>query len=75
MIMELSRLLVGLVMVLFHRPIAGWILRCEESLVQTMAAKGWHLPSFPSEKTVHDVYFCLGVFIVCFSIGRIYLGL
>jgi len=75
MIMELSRLLVGLLVVVFHRPIARVILRCEETLVQTMAAKGWHVPTFPSEKTVHDIYFCLGVFICCFSMARIYFTL
>ena len=75
MIMELSRLLIGLLVVVFHRPIARTILRCEESIAHRMAAKGWHVPSFPCEKTVHDLYFCLGVFICCFSIGRIYLAL
>ena len=75
MIMELSRLLVGLLVVVFHRPIARWILRCEESVVHMMAAKGWHVPSFPSEKTVNDVYFCLGVFICCFSVARIFFTL
>jgi hypothetical protein len=72
MIAELSRLLVGLVLLAFHRPIASWVLKREEHLAQVMAAKGWHVPSFPSEKTIHDVYFCLAVFICCFSLAQLW---
>ena len=75
MITELSRLLVGLVLLAFHRPVATWILRQEQTLAQTMAAKGWHLPSLPSEKVIHDVYFCIGVFICCFSMAQLWVNL
>lgn len=71
MITELSRLVVGLILLGFHRQIATWILRQEEQLARVMASKGWYMPQMPTEKTVHDVYFWLGVFICCFSLVRL----
>lgn len=75
MITEVSRLVIGLALLAFHRPVASWILKREETVARMMAAKGWHLPSFPSEKTIHDVYFCMAVFICCFSMAQIWLVL
>jgi hypothetical protein len=72
MITELARLAIGLLLLIFHRQVASWILKREERLAQVMAAKGWHVPSFPSEKTIHDVYFILAVFICCFSLAQLW---
>lgn len=71
MITELSRLLIGLVLLTFHRQIASWVFRREEQLAKALASRGYQVPAFPTEKAIHDVYFCFGVFICLFSLARI----
>lgn len=72
MINQLCRLLVGLLLLGFHRQVANWVLKREMQLARVMTARGWHVPEFPSEKTIHDVYFCLGLIICCFSLVEIW---
>ena len=72
MVKELSRLLIGLLLLGFHRQVANWVLKREVQLAQVMTARGWHVPEFPPEKTVHDVYFVLGLLICCFSLIEIW---
>jgi hypothetical protein len=74
-IADFARLVLGLVVALFHRPIARFIMRREEVLDSFFRRHGVHFPEPPSEATLHNIYFCLGLFISLFSIAHIWLTL
>jgi hypothetical protein len=69
---NLSRLLLGLMVAWFHRPIADFILTREHALDSFFRSRGVHLPSPPSQATAQNLYFGLGIFISLFSIASIW---
>lgn len=73
MIVELARLILGLLIICFHRQVADFILNREQELASLLSQRGIFLPSFPSTKFTHDLYFCLGTFIAIFSLTRLWL--
>ncbi len=75
MSMEIARLLVGLVIAYFHRPIADYVIEQERSLVLLARQRGFPLPAAPSTESGRNIYFCLGIFVVLFEIARIYLAM
>lgn len=68
-------MVLGLVVALFHRPIAAFIMDREHALDGFFRRHGVHFPEPPSEATMHNIYFCLGLFISLFSMARIWLAL
>ena len=75
MVADFARLVLGLVVALFHRPIAHFIMEREHVLDSFFRRHGVHFPEPPSEATMHNIYFCLGLFIALFSMARIWLAL
>lgn len=75
MIAGFARLVLGLLVALFHRPIANFILQREQALIGYFQRHGVHFPEPPSEAALHNIYFCLGLFISLFSIAQIWLSL
>jgi hypothetical protein len=72
MFVEITRLLLGLLIALFHRPIADYILEHERSLVIMFRQRGLAFPATPSTETVRTVYFFIGIFVAVFEIVRIW---
>lgn len=72
---DFARLALGLVVAAMHRPIADFIMKREEALLGFFRRHGVHFPGPPSEATLHNLYFCLGLFISLFSIVRIWMML
>jgi hypothetical protein len=70
-----ARLVLGLVVALFHRSIAQFILEREHALDGFLRRHGVHFPEPPNEGTMHNIYFCLGLFISLVSMARIWLTL
>ena len=75
MAIELVRLAVGLLLLIFHRPIADYILERERTLVVLFRQRGVFLPGTLSTAAIRDVYFVLGTFVVLFELFRIWVGL
>lgn len=75
MVVEVTRLLLGLMIALFHRPIADYILEQERSLVILFRQRGVAFPATPSTETVRTVYFFIGIFVAVFEIVRIWVTL
>lgn len=75
MVVEITRLLLGLMIALFHRPIADYILEQERSLVILFRQRGVAFPATPSTETVRTVYFFIGIFVAVFEIVRIWITL
>lgn len=75
MIYDVARLVLGLAVVFFHRPIADFIMERERALDYLIRSRGVNLPQPPSESTAHNIYFFLGSFIVVMSLARLWFGL
>jgi len=71
--MEITRLVIGLAIALFHRPIADFMLEQETSLVVLFRQRGLMVPSVPRRSTVHTLYFLTGIGIALFEVARIWL--
>lgn len=72
MIIELARLVLGLLIICFHRQVADFILKREQELADLLSRRGVLLPSFPSPKFTHDLYFCLGTLVSVISLARLW---
>jgi hypothetical protein len=73
MIVEITRLLLGLSIALFHRPLASKIMQHERALDGYFRSRGVQLPAPPSDTTAQNLYFMIGIFICLFEAGRIWL--
>ncbi len=73
MIVELTRLLLGLLIAFFHRPIADFVLAQERALVVTFRQRGVPVPPAPTTETARTIYFLLGIFLAVFEICRVWL--
>jgi hypothetical protein len=74
-IVDLVRLLLGLLVMLFHRPLANFIMVRERALDRILRARGVRFPAPPSESMAHNIYFSLGAFICVISMARIWFSL
>ena len=75
MVADFARLGLGLIIALFHRPIAQFIMEREHALDGFFRRHGVHFPEPPGEATMHNIYFCMGLFVSLVSIARIWLTL
>ena len=71
--MEITRLVIGLAIAFFHRPIADFMLEQEASLVVLFRQRGVVLPSVPRRSTVHTLYFLTGIGIALLEVIRVWL--
>ena len=72
MIADIVRLLCGLLIVAFHRPVAEFVLEQEKQLVVLFRSRGVQVPNTPSTATAHNIYFGLGMFVCLFSLVRLW---
>jgi hypothetical protein len=75
MIVELTRLLLGVAITLFHRPLAALIMRHERTLDGFFRSRGVNFPPPPSDATAQNIYFVVGVFICLLEAGKIWFGI
>lgn len=74
MIIELARILFGVALVCFHRPIAHFMHAREQELTAYLRNRGVRIPSY-SLGTMTDAYFCLGVAALLLAVARLWLPL
>jgi hypothetical protein len=75
MILEITRLLLGVGIAVFHRPLASMIMQQERALDGFFRSRGVHLPEPPSDATAQNMYFIIGIFISLVEAGRIWLSI
>jgi hypothetical protein len=75
MIIDFVRLVLGLVVVLFHQPIADFVMVREHALDDFFRSRGVPIPAPPSEGAARNIYFGLGIFVCVISIFRIWIAL
>ena len=74
MVVDIVRLLLGLMILAFHRPIADFILLHEAQFVTLFRSRGLSMP-VPSQSTARNLYFGLGMFVCLLSLVRLWLTL
>ena len=75
MLAEISRLLFGLLIALFHRPFADFMLRQERVLVVMFRQRGVPYPPTPTTETTRNFYFGIGIALAMYEIVRIWIML
>ncbi len=73
MVVEITRLLLGLLIALFHRPIADFVLMQERALVIAFRQRGVPVPAAPTTETARTIYFMMGIMLAMFEIVRIWM--
>lgn len=72
MLLEFFRLAVGLLVALFHRPLADFIAEQDRAVVAIARRRGLLLPEVPSARICRNLYFCLGIFVAVYELLRIW---
>jgi hypothetical protein len=73
MIAEITRLTLGLLIALFHRPLADFMLRQERVLVVIFRQRGVPYPATPTTETSRNVYFGIGILLAMYQLVRIWM--
>ena len=72
MVIEIARMLLGVLIALFHRPLACKIMQQERALDVYFRSRGVYLPEPPSDATAQNLYFSIGILICLIEAGRIW---
>jgi len=75
MAVELGRLLLGVLIAVFHRPLSDRIMEQERALDACLRSRGVRFPAPLSDATAQNLYFLIGIFICLFQAGRIWLAI
>ena len=86
MTVELGRLLLGVLIAVFHRPLSARIMEQERALDAYLRSRGMRFPNylrsrgmrFPkplSDTSAQNLYFLIGIFICLLQAGRIWLAI
>jgi hypothetical protein len=73
MLVEVSRLLLGVLIAVFHRPIASRMMQEERALDIYLRRRGIPLPPPPSDRTAENLYFVIGIFICLAEAAKIWM--
>jgi hypothetical protein len=74
MLVEITRLLLGVLIALFHRPIAIKMMQQERAIDTYFRQRGIRLPAPPNDTTAENLYFFIGILICLVEAGRIWVG-
>ncbi len=69
---EIARLLLGLLIAAFHRPIADFVMERERATVILLRQRGFPLPAAPTTETARTLYFWIGISVTIVEIFRLY---
>ena len=72
MLLEFTRMAMGLFIAVFHCRIADFILQYEEMFATTARQRGLPLPMPPKAETLRTIYFIIGVLVVLLELGRVW---
>ena len=75
MAVEIMRLLLGVLIAIFHRPLATKIMQQERVLDGYFRSRGVFLPAPVSDTIVQNFYFAIGIFICLYEAARIWFGI
>jgi hypothetical protein len=74
MVLELARLMMGLILAAFHRPVADFILAQDRAFAGLAQRGGIRLPAGLSAEASRNLFFCLGIVVALAQMARIYVS-
>ena len=74
MAVELARLVLGMAIAIFHRPLADRIMEQERALDACLRSRGFRFPAPLSDSAAQTLYFLIGICICLLQAGRIWLA-
>jgi hypothetical protein len=72
MLIEVTRLAVGLLIALFHEPLADFILAQDRAMSAIARRRGLSLPELFSARGGRNFYFAVGIFVALYELLRIW---
>jgi len=75
MLMQFTRVLLGLAIALFHVPLADFLGEQDHALAATFRQHGVPIPGALPRSVSHALFFVLGIGIALLSLARIWLAL
>jgi hypothetical protein len=73
MMTEVTRLALGLLIALFHKPLADFIVKQDRALELLARSRGVSLPQTPAQETARNLYFGIGIFVAMYELIRIWM--
>jgi hypothetical protein len=73
MLFEVAKLTLGLMIAMFHKPIADWIREQDRQLVVIARQRGVPLPAVPTTETARAIYFWMGISVAVFQLTQIWM--
>jgi hypothetical protein len=70
--LEVTRLALGLLIALFHKPLADFITEQDAQLVAIFRQRGVNLPDTMRRDTARNLYFAMGILVAMVELVRIW---
>lgn len=70
---DVARLLMGLLIAAFHKPIADFMLERERATVLLFRERGFPMPPAPTTEQARTLYFLIGIAVASAELVRMYL--
>jgi hypothetical protein len=71
--LEVARMMLGLLIAGFHRPLADFIVEQDRQLEATFRARGLRLPPTMSAEASRNLFFLIGIFVTFYECARLWL--
>jgi len=75
MLLEFTRVLIGLAIVLFHVQVADFLREQDRSLAAAFRERGVPIPGALPKQASRNLFFLFGIGVALFSLARIWLSL
>ncbi len=75
MVMDFTRVLLGLAIALFHAPLADFLRKQDRELAAAFRERGVPMPGGLPKRASHDLFFLLGIGVALLSLARIWFAL
>ena len=69
---EVTRLALGLLIALFHKPLADYITKQDAQLVSLFRSRGVNVPDTMRQTTARNLYFAMGILVAMVELARIW---
>ncbi len=70
---EISRLMLGLLIAFFHKPLADFIGDQDRQLVSLFRRRGVEVPDTMQRETAHNLFFAMGIVVAMVELARIWM--
>lgn len=70
--LEVTRLAMGILIAVFHKPLADYITKQDAQLVAMFRQRGVNVPGTMQRETARNLYFAMGILVAAVELARIY---